>query len=293
MPVMDGIQFLRLLGRTHPGQQVVMLTGLATPENRKTCLEGGATLMLEKPTSAAGFGEVFAALDALASALPQEGFQGLMHRVGLHEVLQLECLGRKSSVLEVFTTKSRGRIFIKDGSILHAEAGSLQGEVALYSLLAWRGGQFNLMTYVEPAQQTIEGHWEMLLMEAARLNDERSGQTETARETPAAEETVVAEEIVAPPPPPDFHDEPDGVRIEEVVLCTGTGEILYQWQCDMPEQRLWLVDEVMQQANELSGAASVGRFDRLEVQTPQGRVVCQARAHRRLWVRSSSKLQLP
>jgi hypothetical protein len=49
----------------------------------------------------------------------------------------------------------------------------------------------------------------------------------------------------------------------------------------------------MQQANELSGAASVGRFDRLEVQTPQGRVVCQARAHRRLWVRSSSKLQLP
>src|SRR5262245_27370821 len=29
MPVLDGVEFLRLLGRTHPGQQVVMLTGRA------------------------------------------------------------------------------------------------------------------------------------------------------------------------------------------------------------------------------------------------------------------------
>ncbi len=32
MPGMDGIQFLHLLGRTHPGQQVAMLTGGATEE---------------------------------------------------------------------------------------------------------------------------------------------------------------------------------------------------------------------------------------------------------------------
>ena len=30
MPVMDGLQFLRLLQRTHPGQPVVILTGRAT-----------------------------------------------------------------------------------------------------------------------------------------------------------------------------------------------------------------------------------------------------------------------
>src|SRR5580765_2211314 len=49
MPVMDGFQFLRLLQRTHPGQQVVMLTGQATSERRKMALENGVALFLEKP----------------------------------------------------------------------------------------------------------------------------------------------------------------------------------------------------------------------------------------------------
>ena len=48
-----------------------------------------------------------------------------MRRVGLQEVLQMECLGRKSSVLEIFTGKVRGRIFICDGAIVHAESGAL------------------------------------------------------------------------------------------------------------------------------------------------------------------------
>ena len=65
MPVMDGIEFLRLLGRTHPGQQVVMLTGRVDETTRKTALELGATLYLEKPTTADGFQALHAALDLL------------------------------------------------------------------------------------------------------------------------------------------------------------------------------------------------------------------------------------
>ncbi|HWB98079.1 MAG TPA: response regulator, partial [Bryobacteraceae bacterium] len=90
MPVMDGLQFLRLLGRTHPGQQVVILTGRATEATRTACLEAGATLFLEKLITPDGFAAAFAALDALASAVPQEGFRGMMRRVGLQEVLQME-----------------------------------------------------------------------------------------------------------------------------------------------------------------------------------------------------------
>src|SRR3990172_5043187 len=34
MPVMDGMQFLTLLKRSYPGLQVIILSGMATPENR-------------------------------------------------------------------------------------------------------------------------------------------------------------------------------------------------------------------------------------------------------------------
>jgi CheY-like chemotaxis protein len=279
MPMMDGIQFLQLLGRTHPGQPVVMLSGEATGERRKACLEGGAVLFLEKPVVPDGYAAIFAALDALAAAQPQGGFRGMMRRVGLQEVLQLECLGRKSSVLEIFTGKVHGRIFICEGSIVHADSGSLQGEVALYGLLALRGGEFNLLPYNEPPRRTIEGHWESLLMEAARLNDE--GQTflepdEAGPGTTELGQVAVAgsEELLS-----------GQMRIEEVVLCSGAGEVLYEWQTKSLELRLRLLEQIEQQAAQLGGLAPLGRFDRLEILTQEGRIICQVQPDRRLFVR--------
>ena len=281
MGVMDGIQFLQLLGRTHPGQQVVMLTGEATEEKRRTCLEGGAILFLEKPVVPDGFTAIFEALDALAGALPQGGFRGMMRRVGLQEVLQMECLGRKSSVLEIFTGKVRGRIFICDGSIVHAESGALQGEVALYGLLALRGGEFNLLPFNEPPRRTIEGQWESLLMEAARLSDEGQKFLEPDEPEPGAAEPgdLAAAGALGSPA--------GQARIEEIVLCSGAGEVLYEWDTKSLELRLRLLEQIEQQAAQLSTLAPVGRFDRLEIMTPDGRIVCQVQPDRRLFVRSA------
>src|SRR4051812_48750082 len=136
MPVMDGIEFLRLLRRTNPGQRVVMLSARLDENARKTSLELGALLFLEKPSTPEGFNGLFAALDALVAsdAVSPSGFRGVM-QVGLQDVLQMECLGRKSSLLTVSAGGQRGQIFICDGGIVHAECGQLQGEMALYSLL--------------------------------------------------------------------------------------------------------------------------------------------------------------
>ena len=293
MPVVDGVQFLRLLNRTHPGQQVVMLTALATEERRKECLEIGALLFLEKPTAPGGYESIFAALDALAGSSAGDGFRGMMRRVGLQEVLQMECLGTKSSVLEIFTGKTRGRIYIHDGVILHAEKGTLQGEVALYSLLALSGGEFNLRPYEEPPQRTIQGQWEFLLMEAARLTDEASA----LPQEPAPPEPEIPP---APEPAPArmasdteyfaaqrATKDPTETRIEEVVLCSGAGEVLYDWQCKSLERRLNLLAQVEEQAQQLGNVAPVGRLERLEIITTEDRMVCQILPDRRLFVRSS------
>ena len=322
MPVMDGVQLLRLLARTHPGMQVVMLTGFVTEENRRASMDNGAVLFLQKPVTPPEFSAIYSALDALAGARGGEGFQGVMQRVGLNEVLQFECLGRRSSNLEVFSGKARGTIHIHEGSIVHAESGALQGEVALYSLLALRGGGFNLLPYEEPVKRTIEGSWEMLLMEAARLSDEAAQAGQPSE--PAAPQTPVeipdafpipsiipeikpVAAAPSPPPPapqpvpaapepptPAFHATPaiaaelPPATIAEVLLCSGAGEVLYHWECPTLDKRLALMDQVEQQAARLSNLGPVGRFDRLEVTSAEGRAVCQIQPHRRLFVRSNT-----
>jgi len=176
MPVMDGVQFLRLMRHTHPNQRVVMLSEKMDETARKNSMELGAVLFLQKPNTDDGLNSLFAVLDALAAAGPQSGFRGVM-QVGLHDVLQMECLARKSSILLISTGNRRGQIYVCDGEIIHAESGPLQGEMALYGLLGLSGGEFTLQPFAEPQRRSVSGNYEFLLMEAARLRDENSSQS--------------------------------------------------------------------------------------------------------------------
>ena len=293
MPVMDGLQFLKLLGRTHPGQQAAIVSGHLDEAEGKACEASGALLVLQKPVGNDGFATVFSALDALAGAAPQEGFRGMMRRLGIAEVLQMECLGSKSSVLEIFTGRVRGKIFICDGAIVHAETGAIQGETALYGLLGLTGGEFNFSEYIEPPRRTIEGSWEGLLMEAARLVDE--GEIVLKPETPTDAAEVPAE--LSPPisevPAEATHElaQPiqagSEVQIEEILLGSSGGNVLYEWGCNNVEGRLKLMEQVEEQGRQVSEVVKVGVFDRLEIVTPKGRIVCQVQPQRRIFVRST------
>ena len=176
MPVLDGTQFLRILQRRYPDLKKTVLTGNATEEIRSTCLASGADLFIEKPRSAEGLKSIFVMLDELISWTPRDGFQGLLRRVGLQDVIQMECLGRNSSILEISDQQLRGRIYIENGGIIHSVVGNETGERALQQLLALAGGSFELLPFEAPPQRTITGQWETLLMEAARVHDEAASQ---------------------------------------------------------------------------------------------------------------------
>jgi CheY-like chemotaxis protein len=172
MPMLDGVQLLKLIHHRHPAIKKVILTGNLNESTRADCLANGAELFLEKPAAPDGYRFIFNVLDDLIVWTEREGFTGTLRHVSLTDVIQIECLGGRSCILEVNAPGVRGEIYIKAGTIVHATAGTLSGDPAFHRLLALVGGDFHLQNYRDPKERTVRGTWEYLLIEAARLRDE-------------------------------------------------------------------------------------------------------------------------
>ncbi len=184
MPMLDGLQLLAMLRRRHSEIKLVVLTAVANETLRAQCLAAGAELFLEKPVTRDGFHFVFNVLNDLLTWRHPEGFSGTLRQVGLADIIQIECLRRSSCILQIQTAQPEGEIYIESGAIVHAIAGQLSGEKALHHLLSLEDGQFHSYPYNKPAQRTVHGSWEMLLMESARIRDE-------ARNARASDQTTL------------------------------------------------------------------------------------------------------
>ena len=172
IPMVDGIQLLGIISRRYPEIKIVVMTGKADESNRAICLAGGAELFIEKPVSPDDIKVIFNMLNDLVSWAHREGFSGALRQVGLPEVIQMECNGRHSSILEVRNQQTLGQIYIETGAITHAAVGALTGEKAFNQLLSLKGGKFQLKPFKAPPQRTVLNGWEVLLLEAARRHDE-------------------------------------------------------------------------------------------------------------------------
>lgn len=280
MPVVDGLQFLSILNRRYPGVQKVVLTGYATEAYRSACLSNGAELFLEKPRTSEGMETVFATLDQLTRWQPEPGFRGVLRRVGLMDVIQMECLGRTSSVLVVSSPEMVGRIFIQEGSIVHAETADLKGMEALRRVLASVSGEFRLDAFSEPPEKTISGSWEGLLMDAAQARDE-SQATQPSETAPGLAEA--APEPSEPLAPPGRQE----VRIDELMICSEAGDVLHAWQCANIDLRINFLEFLSQKARLLQNVLPLGVFDRAEFNGEGARLVAQIGGNRGVVLRSS------
>jgi CheY-like chemotaxis protein len=295
MSVMDGIQMLALLNRGHPNVQKVVLTGHSSEKYRTACLSNGAELFLEKPTNPAGWQNLYAVLNEFVKFRPEEGFRGVLRRVGLQDVIQMECLARSSSVLEISNRLATGKIYIDTGQIIHAQVGSATGEKAFNQLMSLSGGQFNLRPFAEPPERSLSGQWEFLLMEAARKSDEAKEAAAQLPVSPLDAPGTAAEyfaarplEAMPRPPQPDSPAEtppalplapmpPSGVpsrpKVDELLVCSAQGEVLYQWQCRHVDLWVNFFEYISQRGQRLAQSLPLGNFDRLEIESGGARAV--------------------
>ncbi|MDB6018968.1 MAG: Response regulator receiver protein [Pedosphaera sp.] len=297
MPVVDGIQFLALMNRKYPSVQKVTLSAYADAASRTACLNHGAELFLEKPRNPGDLEIIYSTLRELARQKQvTAGFRGVLRQVSLEDVIQMECLNRNSSILEIVAGKWTGRIYVKDGSLIHAEIGDRNGEAALNKILSLKVGDFTLKPFAEPSQQSIDGSWEFLLMEAARSRDEaaQSGADDSADSAePTPEMPVPAPPVrapqLAPAPtvsvPSQLANRP--ARIDELVVCSPKGEVLYEWKSGNANDRISFLEFLSQKSAQLGEGLNLGVFDRLEMEGERHRVIAQVKADRGIFIRAT------
>lgn len=103
---------------------------------------------------------------------PSPGFVGAVSLPLLPDLIQILCLARSSAALRIENGGESGALWFDEGAIVHAVCGGLDGEAAVYRLLTWTGGQFNMMDGETPPRRTIAASWQEVLLEGCRRLDE-------------------------------------------------------------------------------------------------------------------------
>lgn len=99
-------------------------------------------------------------------------FQGSLKELPLPDIIQLVSVSGKTGVFQLSNGGATGEIYLRDGHIVHARTGGLEGEEAVYELAVWTEGDFVFHPGRAAPATTIKRSNTNLLMEAARRIDE-------------------------------------------------------------------------------------------------------------------------
>jgi CheY-like chemotaxis protein len=274
MPIVDGIQFLQLIHRKYPQMKKALLSSYPDDARRQNAIQHGAELVLTKPLDFPSFEILFETLDELVRAKTEDGFRGVLRTFRLEEILQMECLSRHTSLLEVTANGELGQIYIHNGKIIHADFGNTAGEPALYRLLALKGGEFHHIPYQDPETRTIDAGWEFLLMESARQRDEL-GET---NDRPVAGAQKATPKAAAPPLPP---------ACKEIVIVSQRGEVLYEHGATDKEGRAAVMKLLRNVGSKVAEMLPFGPLERVEFPAAEDRSIIRVTEQGAVFVRGS------
>src|SRR5258708_4181905 len=128
------------------------------------------------------------ALEKMAKTAPSDGVvRGNLSQMNVIDLMQSLEMGRKSCQLKLNYQGDKCEVFFVEGQVKHATYGSLVGDEAVFKVLRWTGGNFELNFDGKTDQETTKLNTQGLLMEGLRLLDEsqREGGGESSQEDAA------------------------------------------------------------------------------------------------------------
>jgi CheY-like chemotaxis protein len=121
------------------------------------------------------------ALEKMAKEAPGETvLRGSLAQMNVVDLLQSLELGRKTCSLTLTNAGESCECYFSEGQINHAVYGKLKGDDAVYKVLTWTNGNFQIDFEGHSSEQTITKSTQGLLMEGLRLLDEANRNAEEA-----------------------------------------------------------------------------------------------------------------
>jgi len=102
----------------------------------------------------------------------RRGVTGQLDHMSLPDIVQTLVIGMKTALVAIEDGEVTGRIWFRDGAVVHAKCGELQGEAAFHAMARWKSGTFAIEHGIKSRRTTIECDPMFLVMEAMRLMDE-------------------------------------------------------------------------------------------------------------------------
>ncbi|HEY0480030.1 MAG TPA: DUF4388 domain-containing protein, partial [Kofleriaceae bacterium] len=180
----DGFELRRRVRATPEWGEIpfIFLTAEAAIENKIRGLELGVDDYLTKPIY---IKEIVTRINILLQKRQRVRFEerrdgrtrfaGRVQDMPVVDVIQTIEISRKSGVIQFVGERGRqAAIYFRDGRVIDAEAGSLQGEDAVYRLLTWGEGEFEVVFRTVRRREIITMSSQALLMEGMRRLDEWS-----------------------------------------------------------------------------------------------------------------------
>jgi hypothetical protein len=135
----------------------------------------------------------------MAKTAPSDGVvRGNLSQMNVIDLMQSLEMGRKSCQISLSNEGEKCEVFFVEGQVKHATYGSLVGDEAVFKVLRWTGGNFQLDFEGKTDKETTQLNTQGLLMEGLRLLDESSRESGGEPEPEAAPVAAAAATEAAP-----------------------------------------------------------------------------------------------
>jgi CheY-like chemotaxis protein len=154
------------------------------------------------------------ALEKMAKTAPSDGVvRGSLSQMNVIDLMQSLEMGRKSCQLTLSNKGEKCEVFFSEGQVKHAIYGNLVGDEAVFKVLRWTGGSFQLDFEGKTDKNTTQLNTQGLLMEGLRLLDEsqRDGGGEPE---PAAASTAASPSAAPSTTAPGRREEEEDVLLD-------------------------------------------------------------------------------